>query len=316
MKRIFVFIVLFGILVPGVEAAGWGEPEQIAQGYDVTQVSFTSEGNLLFVSNNSVFLANPEGGEVEELFSYEGIRRASMNPEGKVVFDNDFDIFIMDSDGVKPLAQDPDIFEFAVSFSPAGEITFVTIDDVNLLYGIWIMNADGSNKRNLLSSEENIFRHPRTSPDGSRISYFITGKGKTPSIWVMNADGSASISLTPKSDISRQASWSPGGKELVYSSKAESFDLWIMNADGTGKRQITSLEGDEAKPVFSLDGESIAFVCSGCENQSGSSLFLVSKARESPPSFLFSSPSILLILFAILVMVMVLVVIAALFKRR
>jgi len=314
MKRILSFIIVFAILFPSSVNAfsEWSDPTQIFQGYDILQVSFTPQGKLLFVSNDSIFLANTDETYLEKLFSYSGTRRASMNPVGKIVFDNDFDIFTANSDrsGLKPIANDPDIFEFAISFTPNGkEITFVTIDNINLTYGIWVMELNGSNKRNILSSKENVFRHPRTSPDGSRISYFVTGKGKTPYISVMNANGNGNVNLTSLSGISRQASWSPDGKELVYSSKTDTFDIWIMNSNGTGKRRITFLDGDEAKPVFSPDGNKIAFICSGCQND-GSSLYLVSKKISAP-----QSPQSEILFLVILILITLLLVTVVIYKK-
>lgn len=262
----------------------WGEPIQITKDIEVNSVQFLPSGRLLVAGNSTVITINTDGTDMRTLFSYQGMRRANMSPNGeKVVFDNDFDIFIANSNGsgVMPVANDPNIFEFAISFTPDGNnITFVTIDDVGTTYGIWIMDSDGKNKKNLLTKSGIAFRHPRKSPDGAKISYFTVGKDTKPAIWVMDADGTNSSALTdPDVDgISRQASWSASGEQFVYSSKKNGdFDIWIMNTDGSNKTLITSIAGDEAKPVFSPDGQSIAFVCSDCFDTIGSDLYIISK---------------------------------------
>jgi len=262
----------------------WGDPLQITQGIEVNSVQFLSNGKLLFAAAEEIFMVNADGTDLATLFPYEDLQRANMSPDKrKIVVDNGLDIFIANPDGsaLKPIADDPNIFEFAISFTPDGKkITFVTIDDVNKAYGIWIMDPDGSNKRKLLSSGELIFRHPRQSPDGTRISYFAVGKGKLPRIWVMEKGGKNNNPLT-KSDMgeaSRQASWSSDGKQFVYSSrKFGDFDLWMMDTDGSNKKQITSIRGDEAKPVWSPDGQSLAFVCSDCRGAVGSDLYIISR---------------------------------------
>lgn len=262
----------------------WGEPVQVTRDIEVNSVQFLPDGRLLFAAGDEVLTINTDGTDMRNLFSYEGIRRSNMSPDGeKIVFDDDFDIFTVNSDGTKltPVANDPDIFEFAISFTPDGNsITFVTIDDVNTVYGIWIMDIDGSNKRNLYSSSDVAFRHPRQSPEGTRISYFTVGEGIKPAIWTMDVDGTNTVALTnPKMDgVSRQASWSADSEQFVYSSKkAGDFDIWIMNTDGDGKARITSIPGDEAKPVFSPDGDTIAFVCSECFGTIGSDLYVIPK---------------------------------------
>lgn len=262
----------------------WGGPVQLTKDIEVNSVQFLQNGRLLFAAGDQILTINTDGTDMRSLFSYEGIRRSNMNLNGeKIVFDNDFDIFTVNADGSEliPVANDPDIFEFAISFTPDGNnITFVTIDDVNTVYGIWIMNTDGSNKRNLYSSSDVAFRHPRQSPEGTRISYFTVGKGIKPAIWTMDVDGTNTVGLTdPDVDgVSRQASWNSSSTQFVYSSmKSGDFDIWTMRTDGSSKKRITNILGDEAKPVWSPDGESIAFVCSDCLSTTGSDLYLVSK---------------------------------------
>ncbi len=270
--------------IPAVAQPQWGEPVQITKGIEVSTVQFLQNGMLLIAAGDSVHLINPDGTGLHTLFEQEGVRRANMGPDGQiVVLDNDLDIFVANRDGsgMRPIASDPDLFEFAISFTPDGEsITFVTIDDVQGVYGIWIMSPNGRNKRNLRTETDMAFRHPRQNHDGSKISYFSVGKGVRPQIWVMDSDGSDSIALTnPDEDgISRQASWSFDGRKIVYSSrKLGDFDIWTMNADGGEKRRITGLQGDEAKPVWAPDGTSIAFICADCRSTVGSDLYIVSR---------------------------------------
>ncbi len=282
--RIATVGLLICSAIPALAQTQWGEPVQITMGIEVSTVQFLQNGMLLIAAGDSVHLINPDGTGLHTLFEREGVRRANIGPDGQmVVLDDDLDIYVANRDGggMTPIASDPDLFEFAISFTPDGKsITFVTIDDVRGVYGIWIMNRNGRNKRNLRSETQMAFRHPRQSPDGSRISYFSVGKGVRPQIWVMDSDGRDSTPLTnPDADgISRQASWSINGRKIVYSSrKLGDFDIWTMNADGSGKRRITRLPGDEAKPVWGPDGTSIAFICADCRSTVGSDLYIVSR---------------------------------------
>ena len=276
--------LLIGSAAPVAAQPEWGEPVQITKGIEVSTVQFLQDGTLLIAAGDGVRLVNPDGTGLRTLFERQGIRRANMSPDGRtVVLDDDLDIALVNRDGsgFRAIAGDPDLFEFAISFTPDGEnITFVTIDDAQRVFGIWIMGPDGRDKRNLLTATDMAFRHPRQSPDGSRISYFSVGKGVRPQIWVMDSDGSDGIALTnPDEDgISRQASWSHDGETIVYSSrKFGDFDIWTMNADGSDKHRITGLPGDEAKPVWSPDGRSIAFVCADCRGTVGSDLYVISR---------------------------------------
>ncbi len=263
---------------------GWTKPTAITRGIKVSYVQFTSDGRLLFVGNDSVMLCNPDGTGSITLIKYPGVKRAIISTDmKKIVFDNGFDIFVANSDGsdVTSIANDPGILEGGSWFSPDGErLVYFTIDDKNQVYGIWTMDPDGRDKVNITSSKgAQIFRHPRWSPDGTRISFFTVSKGVM-SISVMNPDGSERVDLTSSSESpSRQASWRPDSKWLVYSRRSKNFNLWVMDAGGQHKMRITNLPGNEAKPVWSPDGKKIAFLCSGCQRKRKSDLYLISRSR-------------------------------------
>ena len=264
----------------------WGDPIQITNGFEVNSVQFLRDGMLLFSTDTGVIMSRVDGSDMRPLFSVESIRRANMSPDGgKVVLDNDLDIFVANRDGsdLIPIANNPDLFEFGVSFTPDGKkITFVTIDDVNAIYGIWMMNPDGSEKTNLISSKGTTFRHPRQSPDGTKLSFFSFAKGEKPRIWVKGNGQTTALTTAEANDASRHASWSIDGKQLAFSSrKGGDFNIWIMHSDGTDKAQITNIQGDEAKPVWGPDGQAIAFVCSDCLGRLGSDLFVVSRVTEA-----------------------------------
>ncbi|MCH7535906.1 MAG: PD40 domain-containing protein [Bacteroidetes bacterium] len=280
--KIFLIVVLtigLVLLLDIVRPAEWSEPVQITQGIDVFSVQFTSDGTLLFTANNSVFLADADGSNQRVIFTGSDLKRATMSPDGKrLVFDNDFDIFMVNADGTEPIANDPEVFEFGSSFSSDGkELTFVTIDDVNQEYGIWVMDLGDGSKKNVLASDNIILRHARWSPDRTKLSYFWIAKNGTSIISVL--EGGDRQDLTSPDVYSRQASWRPDGKQLAYSAmrEGEDFDLWIMEADGSNKRQITSLVGDETKASWSPDGRKIAFVCSDCQNSEGSDIYMVTR---------------------------------------
>jgi TolB protein len=57
--------------------------------------------------------------------------------------------------------------------------------------------------------------------------------------------------------------WSPDGSRIVFSRRHDSpgpGDLYITNRDGTGEVRLTSDPGDEREPVWSPDGQTIAYV--------------------------------------------------------
>ena len=122
---------------------------------------------------------------------------------------------------------------------------------------VWVMNADGTDQKQL-SSDGEIGRlewfGPVWSPDGTRITYRRSlrrlGGSRTSEIWVMNADGTDQKQLT---DYGHSQVWSPDGTRIAY---VAFLGVWVMNADGTDQKQLTD---NGHTPVWSPDGTQIAY---------------------------------------------------------
>ena len=59
-------------------------------------------------------------------------------------------------------------------------------------------------------------------------------------VWVANADGSDPVQLTDNPGTDENATFSPNGDWIVFTSdQGGAIDLWIMRSDGTDHRQLT-----------------------------------------------------------------------------
>ena len=66
--------------------------------------------------------------------------------------------------------------------------------------------------------------------------------------------------ITVKIDGLTTPSWSPDGKQLVFTGYDGGFsDLFIVNADGSGLKRLTNDQYADLHPAWSPDGKSIAF---------------------------------------------------------
>jgi len=88
-------------------------------------------------------------------------------------------------------------------------------------------------------------RHPRYSPDSSRIAFSSQSVGNyNPDIWNMNADNSNIRQLTTEG-TDEYFDWSPDGKYIVYTSyRAGDWTyangtLWIVDVETGERRQLT-----------------------------------------------------------------------------
>jgi len=80
-----------------------------------------------------------------------------------------------------------------------------------------IMNADGSNLRNLTQTPTVHELFPHASPDGTKVVFLADvgeGKERTRNVWYMNLDGTGRVKVGRNG---RQPFWSPDGKLIGFS---------------------------------------------------------------------------------------------------
>lgn len=193
-----------------------------------------------------IFTANADGSKIKPLTATPGYdAEATVSPNGKkIVFtserDGDLELYSMDANGrnVKRLTHELG-YDGGAFYSPDNKLIVYrashpkTPEEVkrykDLLaqhlivpttFELWVMNADGSNKRQVTKLGAASFA-PFFTPDGKRIifctNYFATDPRK------------------------------------------RNFDLAIINIDGTGLERVTYNETFDGFPIFSPDGKKFVF---------------------------------------------------------
>ncbi|MDO8614939.1 MAG: hypothetical protein Q7T33_04285 [Dehalococcoidia bacterium] len=126
---------------------------------------------------------------------------------------------------------------------PGGKIAFVTFRDGD--QEVYIMNADGSDERNVTKSPASDDFDPAFSRDGKLLA-FVSNRLGVPQVFVMNVDGSGLYQLTR--DGGQSPHFSSDGRKMAYSNGG---DVVVSNADGTDARVVMQAEGRaEAAPAL------------------------------------------------------------------
>ena len=141
-----------------------------------------------------------------------------------------------------------------ILWTPDGHVVYSSAASGNL--DIWIMNADGSNQKQLTTDPQGDYA-PAVSPDGRFIIYVSTRAGM-PSLWRMDMDGGNHKQLTSgQEDYYPQVS--PDGQWIVFASWRSGKEMvWKMPSGGGEPAQLTNKFTE--LPVISPDGKIIACV--------------------------------------------------------
>jgi TolB protein len=180
--------------------------------------------------------------------------------EGRIVFDDFEDVFVMDVDGsnVVTVAGNPGS-EFDGELSPDGE--WVVYRDstrgINEDDEIFVARDDGSEPRNLTNDPANDWG-PTWSPDGTTIA-FNSDRDTVLGGYLMNADGTNLRTINVPGWF-EYPSFSPDGQKLTFMSHhGTDYDIFVADVATGALQQLTDAPGGDGWPSWSPDGSTIAF---------------------------------------------------------
>ncbi len=129
---------------------------------------------------------------------------------------------------------------------------------------IYVMNSDGGGQTRLTNNNVKD-EYPKWSPAGNKIIFVSDRDEWHGEIYMMNADATGMTRLTyntAEEYLSQYASpWSSDGNKIVFVSVRDSKEeIYIMDSDGNNQIRLTDSSEENSNPVFSTDGNKIAFL--------------------------------------------------------
>jgi len=230
---------------------------------------------------NGLYIMNTNGSNIEKIpnSSYPApvLDYASWSPDGtKITFvsnkEGNEEIYTTNIDGsdIKRLTNNPkrDLYP---NWSPDGqEILFVSNKRTKYPQytgdGIWIMNADGTNQKEL-NTPYPYGQHDFASwsPDGKKIIYSVQGSNDGCSICIINPDGTGPSVLVNRSSLGGRDGyfphWSPDGSRVIFETTINgNKEIYVVNSDGIGLKNLTNNPALDVHPSWSRDGTQIVFI--------------------------------------------------------
>ncbi|HTG39863.1 TolB family protein, partial [Sphingomonas sp.] len=207
-----------------------------------------------------------------------------VSPDGQtIVFTLLGDIYTMPIAGGTPTRIAEGLaWEVQPRFSPDGRRIAFTSDRGGG-DNIWIMNADGNDKRQVTKEDFRLLNQPSWSPDGQFIvakKHFTTGRSLgTGEVWMYHVSGGAGVKLVKRPDEQHQKElgepvFAPDGKSVYFTrnvtpgpifeyAQDSNTDLFhIEQVDLATGETTTAVSGNggSVRPQPSRDGKKIAFV--------------------------------------------------------
>ena len=207
-----------------------------------------------------------------------------VSPDGKLIaFDLLGDIYTMPVAGGVPtrIAQGLS-YEHQPRFSPDGKRIAFTSDRGGG-DNIWIMNVDGTDKRQLTKEDFRLLNQPSWSPDGRFIvakKHFTTGRSLgTGEVWLYHVSGGGGVQLVKRASEQLQKElgepiYAPDGKAIYYTrnvtpgpifeyaqnSHTDLFEIERYDIETGEVTTAVSGVGGSVRPTPSPDGKKIGFV--------------------------------------------------------
>jgi Tol biopolymer transport system component len=235
-------------------------------------------------SDWSMYIIGADGKNKVRLTQGDLDYNPTWSPDGKqIAFSRNGNLWVMRvSNDLQPVASDlrqlttnPKECVWEIAWSPDGkQIAFdaqmgtptgtASYEDPSTTE-IYIINADGSNLRQLTNNQF-IDAGPSWSPDGKQLTFFSNRDGDPDytykmafgardngafQIYSMAADGQNVRRLMETKANDMYPAWSADGKQIAFSSNRDgNYEIYVINADGSNPTRLTESPTQDSSPAW------------------------------------------------------------------
>ncbi len=172
------------------------------------------------------------------------------------------DIYVMTlaGEGLQAVTNDPGD-ERGPSWSPDGQrLAFYGAEADQSDFDIFVVNADGTEMRNLTSSPDVDERYPTWSPDGTQIAFHSNADGDY-DIYAIELTSGEQRALTSNNAQDLGPDWSPDGRYIAFHTDlwSATYQIALVDLNTLDVRQLTNSADINSFPAWSPDGAEIAY---------------------------------------------------------
>jgi Tol biopolymer transport system component len=252
-------LAAIGLLAAAVAGAGCGGPYHTFVPFATVDAdpAWSPDGHLIaFASSRrggGIYVLRPDGTVLRRLVAGATTDVAWSPDGGRLAYVGADGLYVVGRDGGPPRRIARDRLR-EPAWAPHGERLAVVREERDLTTAIYVMNADGTGLRRLLSPYAGSEAEPSWSPDGRELAV-EAGNGQLVAVRV--ADGAVRKIAGVQAF---QPAWSPDGRWIAFQSGEA---LWVARADGSGGlRTVAEDKGifaEGGSPSWSPDSRQLVF---------------------------------------------------------
>lgn len=239
-----------------ISTDGTGERQLTSTPDEKSALAWTADGKQILFSafandTSHLYAIDAEGKKQREIAKVPG-RGPTLSPDGSRLLYmtgtwTATRLMLSESDGSQPKPiTDGSFIAWNNHWSPDGKrIAFASRSDPKSELAIFVMNADGTGRRQLshFAAGSGNAQWPVWSPDGHQLAIQVNRLQEHDAhLWIIDATTGDARKLAAHGQpyLDETPAWFPDGKRIAFqSTRTGKMEVWVMNTDGSGARQIT-----------------------------------------------------------------------------